>query len=122
VGSVEFAMARLDEDFWAAERAMRSKAEWRAFAGTATRPPTTPPGRRRLGREVYEFLPGGREAYGYIIRYDPQRALREVAAGRDILDRHMDCGTGDGYCDDGGHGFVGWGCCQGTLGTAQWRP
>ncbi|MFI7615101.1 DUF6221 family protein [Nonomuraea terrae] len=40
----------------------------------------------------------------HIVRHDPARVLREVAAKRSILDRHKSCGTGVGYCDDGGHG------------------
>jgi len=38
---------------------------------------------------------------------DPARVLREVEAKRRILERHRDCGSGVGYCDDGGHGSDG---------------
>lgn len=29
---------------------------------------------------------------------------------RKITDRHAECGSGYGYCDDGGHGIDGIGC------------
>ena len=48
----------------------------------------------------------------HIARHDPARVLRDVEAGRAIVDMHADCGSGVGYCDDGGHG--GDGSC-GTL-------
>ncbi|TDC33906.1 DUF6221 family protein [Micromonospora sp. KC213] len=32
------------------------------------------------------------------------RIRAEVHAKRRILDRHAECGTGQGYCDGGGHG------------------
>jgi hypothetical protein len=44
-------------------------------------------------------------AAGHIIRHDPARVLAEVDAKRRILARHEQCGTGHGYCDDGGHGW-----------------
>lgn len=41
----------------------------------------------------------------HIARHDPARTLREVAARRRTLERHEECGTGVGYCDDGGKGW-----------------
>lgn len=46
----------------------------------------------------------------HIARHDPARVLREVKAKRRILARHAECGTGSGYCDDGGHDLGGLGC------------
>jgi hypothetical protein len=40
---------------------------------------------------------------GHIVRHDPARVLREVAAHRLVLELHDGCGTGVGRCDDGGH-------------------
>jgi hypothetical protein len=40
-----------------------------------------------------------------------RRVLAEVQAKRRILERHAECGTGYGYCDDGGHGSPG-GCAD----------
>lgn len=96
---IEFATGRLPVDRKTAELAMRSKDEWRAFADAASRPPL-PEGRRRLGRKLYEFPPGGREAYEYLTLYDPERALREVAAGYRILERHALCPNGGGFCKE----------------------
>ena len=41
----------------------------------------------------------------HIARHDPARVLREIDAKRRILARHTNCGTGIGYCDDGGHAW-----------------
>ena len=35
------------------------------------------------------------------------RTLADIAAKRDILKLHAICGSGHGYCDDGGHGGIG---------------
>ena len=42
-----------------------------------------------------------------VARYSPTRtrALAECEAKRRIVARHKLCGTGIGYCDDGGHGW-----------------
>ena len=45
----------------------------------------------------------------HIALHDPARVLREVEAKRRILKRHRNCGSGIGYCDDGGHGSDGTG-------------
>ena len=47
-------------------------------------------------------------------RHSPARVLREVEAKRRILERHRGCGSGIGYCDDGGHGWDGTdpGCAE----------
>jgi hypothetical protein len=47
----------------------------------------------------------------HIIRHDPARVLDEVDAKRRTLTRHASCGTGTGYCDDGGHGWDEIGGC-----------
>jgi uncharacterized protein DUF6221 len=46
----------------------------------------------------------------HVIRHDPARVLREVEAKRHVLERHGECGTGAGYCDDGGHDLGSLGC------------
>jgi hypothetical protein len=35
----------------------------------------------------------------------PVRIRAECDAKRRIIERHRECGTGHGYCDDGGHGW-----------------
>ncbi len=40
----------------------------------------------------------------HIAEHDPARALRHVAAGRRILDRHAECGD-IGWCDDANKGW-----------------
>lgn len=45
-----------------------------------------------------------------IASHSPARVVREVEAKRRIVERHAQCGTGSGYCDDGGHGIDGVGC------------
>ncbi|MEV5001958.1 DUF6221 family protein [Nocardioides sp. LML1-1-1.1] len=37
--------------------------------------------------------------------YDNERVRAECEAKRRIVNRHRNCGTGYGYCDDGGHGW-----------------
>ena len=44
-------------------------------------------------------------ASAYLSCFRPLRMLREVAAKRRVLSLHNSCGTGIGYCDDGGHGL-----------------
>lgn len=39
----------------------------------------------------------------HIARHDPARVLAETAAKRRILARHARCGSGIGWCADGGH-------------------
>ncbi|MFE7517259.1 DUF6221 family protein, partial [Streptomyces sp. NPDC057540] len=49
----------------------------------------------------------------HIARHDPARVLAEVGAKRQTVERHAQCGTGVGYCDDAGHGWdwaPGGGC------------
>lgn len=41
----------------------------------------------------------GRDVAVHIARHDPARALREVEAGRRILERHRDDGYGCQYCE-----------------------
>ncbi len=50
----------------------------------------------------YGYL--GDELANHIAEHDPARALRHVAAGRRILDRHAECGD-LGWCDDGNKGW-----------------
>ena len=45
----------------------------------------------------------------HIALHDPARALREVEAGRRILGRHWNCGTGGGWCDE--PGLTRWSPC-----------
>jgi hypothetical protein len=42
-----------------------------------------------------------------LVGYRFDRVLAECEAKRRIVERHKDCGTGYGYCDDGGHGWGG---------------
>lgn len=41
----------------------------------------------------------------HVALHDPDRVLAECQAKRRIVERHDACGAGDGYCDDGGHGW-----------------
>jgi uncharacterized protein DUF6221 len=44
--------------------------------------------------------------YGdHIAHHDPAWVLRDIAAKRAALKRHARCGSGIGWCDDGGHGI-----------------
>ncbi|MEV0586337.1 DUF6221 family protein [Nonomuraea sp. NPDC050310] len=45
------------------------------------------------------------EAAEHIARHDPARVMREVEAKRRTLGLHRNCGSGSGYCDEGGHGW-----------------
>ncbi|MEV7654651.1 DUF6221 family protein [Streptomyces anulatus] len=42
---------------------------------------------------------------------DPTRLLADLDAKLAIVNRHAACGTGNGYCDDGGHGDLEGGGC-----------
>lgn len=41
----------------------------------------------------------------HITFHDPAYVLDDIAAKRQIVDLHRECGTGLGHCDDGGHGI-----------------
>jgi hypothetical protein len=99
---VEFLRARLDND-----------ASW-ALACT-----------HRTGEMPQPFRADHRKVFGgndvvaetrsatlaqHIALHDPARVLHEVEAKRRILARHAECGTGSGYCDDGGHDLGSLGC------------
>ena len=63
------------------------------------------------GVVVYDEGEPSEEQAEHIARWDPARVLADVAAKRAIVDMHETCGTGSGYCDDGGHGYSdGLGC------------
>ncbi|WP_189554264.1 DUF6221 family protein [Streptomyces lavendofoliae] len=46
----------------------------------------------------------------HIVRHDPEQVLSVVKAKRRTLERHAQCGTGRGHCDDGGHAHADGGC------------
>jgi hypothetical protein len=41
----------------------------------------------------------------HVALHDPEKTLRDLAAKRALTADHADCGSGGGYCDDGGHGW-----------------
>lgn len=103
---VEFLSARLDEDEAAAERARDGgSGAWTNYGDDVG---------EGLNSSVVERVTTG-EALEHVARHAPARVLREVEAKRRALNRHSRCGTGVGYCDDGGHGEIdesdrGYGC------------
>ena len=108
---IEFLTARLDEEHRAAEAA----AEATGFTSPG-RWTSTPCVVNHGGWQVADGpAPVIREDDGglpkaltdFIAAHDPTRALAEVAAKRAILRLHDSCGSGCGYCDDGGHGGAG---------------
>ncbi|MFE2973361.1 DUF6221 family protein [Streptomyces sp. NPDC059258] len=51
----------------------------------------------------------------FIATNDPADVLADLDAKLAIVGRHVACGTGNGYCDDGGHGWddlEGGGCAD----------
>ena len=48
----------------------------------------------------------------YVVSHDPFRTIADVEAKLNIVHRHAACGTGSGYCDDGGHPLEGGGCAD----------
>ena len=96
---IEFIKARLDEDEQAA-RAVGSNAIDATEGMWGTKYLTLHGD--HPDRHTAE-LPA--ELADHIARHDPARALREVEAKRRVLARHTGCGTGIGYCDDGGHAW-----------------
>jgi hypothetical protein len=55
---------------------------------------------------------GGPAAEAYWQHFTGARMLRDVEVKRRIVERHEQCGTGVGYCDDGGQGIDGVGCAE----------
>jgi hypothetical protein len=49
--------------------------------------------------------PDDRDLIALIALKEAYRALRVVEAQRRTLARHTNCGSGVGYCDDGGHAW-----------------
>lgn len=94
---VAFLRARLDEDEQTAREALK-------------RTTTT---RRMIRGEMVEDTVQPSEWRRSV--WPPARVLRDVEAKRRIVERHADCGSGGGYCDDGGHGWdhlPGGGCAE----------
>lgn len=101
----EFIAARLDERQARAEAAIRATLEADAPNGqpdwvatddsviTAMLGHPVATGAYGMPAEIAEF----------IADHDPARVLRDVAARRTALKRHARCGSGLGWCDDGGH-------------------
>jgi hypothetical protein len=68
----------------------------------------------------------------HIALNDPARVLAEVRAKRLLIDLHAACGSGSGYCDDGGHVQYGGVCFNLAVLTLpyadrpgyreEWRP
>jgi hypothetical protein len=85
----EFLLARIAED--EAEVAAFDK-EWKT---------TT------VARDVPQGLAYITDTEYMSLLVDPSRVLAECEAKRRIVERHGRCGTGMGYCDDGGHGWGG---------------
>lgn len=51
----------------------------------------------------------------HIAANDPAHVIADLDAKLAIVNRHTACGTGNGYCDDGGHGWddlEGGGCAD----------
>lgn len=92
MGPVAFAEARLAEDEAAAKAAGGGEWEYRDTWVWS--------GHSEIA-DVYN-IPDIDEAGIHISLHDPARALREVEAGRRILGRHWNCGTGGGWCDEPG--------------------
>lgn len=78
----EFLLARIGED----------EADWVRLRDGV---------RERIGNRV--IFP---ESPGESVTITPAKMLAECEAKRRIVKRHTKCGTGSGYCDDGGHGWV----------------
>lgn len=100
----DFIATQLDEREAAAKRAIKAADGeiWRV-SDSGLYPEDNPsqhPG--PFLADVYGFTDPG---YGdHIARHDPAWALRDIAAKRATLKRHARCGSGIGWCDDGGHG------------------
>lgn len=96
---VGFLKARLDEDERLARGHRQPSPSWGDFD---------------MDGELRDDVNAGTVAYiphagdrAHIARHDPARVLADVDAKRRTVDRHAQCGTGSGYCDDGGHGWDG---------------
>jgi Family of unknown function (DUF6221) len=110
-----FLAARLDETQALAEAAKRNgypSADFGPVNGWFVDP-------RQIGKPARPIsLMEGK----FAAAHDPSRVLREVEAKRRILKRHRNCGSGIGYCDDGGHGSDGTdpGCAEMRDLAAPW--
>jgi hypothetical protein len=64
-----------------------------------------------IGADLYNGSDESRRAYrGLLDAYDEDWILADIESKRRILARHAECGTGSGYCDDGGHDLGSLGC------------
>ncbi|WP_327368743.1 DUF6221 family protein [Streptomyces sp. NBC_01217] len=105
-----FARARLDE-----EEADARAAMWDEQSGVWTaRPPQASYERYiiadYLDDGVVVVTPENADPDGvaaHIARQDPARTLRRIARQRRAVEGHTECGSGGGYCDEGGHGWEG---------------
>lgn len=118
---VEFLRARLEEDEIAAKA-----AAW--IPGKDWKADVQGPGRERDGvlwdqdgTMVIAWFDDHLDCARLPALFDPRRVLREVEAKRGAVDMHEDCGSGAGYCDDGGHGIDGIGCPDLLLLAAVYR-
>lgn len=56
-----------------------------------------------------------RATVDHIAAHDPKDVIADLDAKVAIVNRHSACGSGSGYCDDGGHGWddvAGGGCAD----------
>jgi hypothetical protein len=112
---IEFLTARLDEDEAVAEAAAKDAA------GYSHGYPNDPITKWRINDERdlfadHVFLAGG--AYGgidekisaHLVRHDPARVLREVAAKRRVMERHRpsEASQSTAYCAGCAHDPEGW--------------
>ncbi|GAA5048274.1 hypothetical protein HNP84_000213 [Thermocatellispora tengchongensis] len=95
---VQFIHARLDED-------EQTVLAWQQHKQALTDQFMNDPARKHVRFRREPVTDAQLAEYAYRDRFDPARMLREVEAKRSILGRHERCGSGVGYCDDGGHGW-----------------
>jgi hypothetical protein len=114
VDITEFVKARLDEDEAAAKAATPGPWEPETYIDedepVGVEYLVAAPAEAHLVAGAGLGGPQAEKDTAHIARHDPARVLREVAAKRRTLECHASCGSGIGYCDDGGHGIDDLGC------------
>ncbi|MFE5958897.1 DUF6221 family protein [Streptomyces rubiginosohelvolus] len=90
-------------------------AERRAIAEAATPGPWHSDGGTVYAKHPTDQVVDYSESADHIATNDPADVIADLDAKLAIVNRHTACGTGNGYCDDGGHGWddsEGGGCAD----------
>lgn len=113
---VEFLTVQYDEAEQAAKQVRQPYRLYVSAEGRISEPKRVDDLHAERVGEYEQWADGGdrmpNDITNWSLIYDPERVLADIASKRAIVARHAECGTGYGYCDDGGHGIDGVGCAE----------